>query len=476
FNDDDLFITFGHLFKSEQHDQEYNAWVANAPNIPANFRYFEGINIKNKPQCVRLLFPILRGFNGINDVREVLPLFIAHLDLPNQKHTNALTSLFATAFNICLVFLDKAHIRGTDFKLPDDYRAAVTLGANLTKNRLVQVVFYIPPEIKVKILQKVHKDKDENIELADVLHWAITEIWVDIQRNIPLWAVQGRRFNHQKHFWDQFQKGNQNAASISPLQTVKFQEDETQTIEDFYKPGERQTKFCYADASNHKGASNIVKHCAQFGEVNFDSAVLQEKQEREFAPEIEQERQIKRPRFAKPATHRLDPVVVDFAKTGILPAGPFEAQNLLDTVRHNAKTILHLYAPRSKLGFESLKNLRLYPTPALPTEWSIPRHLILQLNLFAGQFYISSFADYTALCDILGLDWEGGGKDGLVVCANGFIDPALNPGKSLKHSFEHSPVGFLKVYLTKVRRDCESIEKTHMGKILNAVILRPEDF
>ncbi|EHA57725.1 hypothetical protein MGG_13076 [Pyricularia oryzae 70-15] len=302
-----------------------------------------------------------------------------------------------------------------------------------------------------------------------------------------------------------------------------------QTIEDFYKPGERQTKFCYADASNHKGASNIVKHCAQFGEVNFDSAVLQEKQEREFAPEIEQERQIKRPRFAKPATHRLDPVVVDFAKTGILPAGfaffkpafeslelliaaklipklsefsqnvlwvltstggdhrsgtvkhlvivsPFEAQNLLDTVRHNAKTILHLYAPRSKLGFESLKNLRLYPTPALPTEWSIPRHLILQLNLFAGQFYISSFADYTALCDILGLDWEGGGKDGLVVCANGFIDPALNPGKSLKHSFEHSPVGFLKVYLTKVRRDCESIEKTHMGKILNAVILRPEDF
>ncbi|KAH9434725.1 hypothetical protein MCOR02_003688 [Pyricularia oryzae] len=707
-SDDDLFMTFGHLLKSDQPDQEYNAWIADAPDIPASFRHLEGVNIKDKPQCVRLLFPTLRyakaaidyflghvvfpkyikefpsklsasgwdigqvktrptsGFSGTNDAREVLPLSVAHLDLPNQKHTNALvlgyllrddnhvslipprattgsdadqllsmvmgmqqevqvlldvgaqilelgnvqvakqwlrmhqeqgnastkqacvyfddddnlcvvdlrgktellqTSPFATALDVCLVFLDEAHTRGTDLKLPDDYRAAVTLGANLTKDRLVQacmrmrklgkgqtVVFCIPPEIKVKILQKVHKDEDESIELADVLHWAITETWVDIQRSIPLWAVQGRRFGHQKHLWDQSQEGNQSAASMSPLQAVKFQEDEAQTIEDLYKPGERQTKPCCADASSHEGASSIVKHCAQFGEVNFDSAVLQEEQERELAPEIEQERQIERPRPAKPATHRLDPVVVDFAKTGVLPAGsasfkpafeslelltaaklipklsefpqdvlvtrdfartveleatakqdqylrpvqwvltstggddrsgtvkhlvivsPFEAQNLLDTVRHNAKTTLHLYAPRSTLGFESLKDLRLYPTPALPAEWSVPRHLILQLNLFAGQLYISSFADYTALCDMLGLDWEGGGKDGLVVCADGFVDPALNPGKSLKHSFEHSPVGFLKVYLTKVRRDCESIEKTHMGKILNAVILRPEDF
>ncbi|KAI6506318.1 hypothetical protein MCOR16_011914, partial [Pyricularia oryzae] len=155
---------------------------------------------------------------------------------------------------------------------------------------------------------------------------------------------------------------------------------------------------------------------------------------------------------------------------------PFEAQALLATIRKNAKTTLHLYAPRSTLGFKSLEDLRLYPTPALPAEWSVPRYLVLQLNLFAGQLYISSFADYTAFCDMLGLDWEGGGKDGMVVCADRFVDPASNPGKILKYSFKSSPVSFLKVYLTKVRRDCESIEKTHMGKILNAVILRPEDF
>lgn len=47
-------------------------------------------------------------------------------------------SPFAKQLGDCLIYLDEAHTRGTDLKLPRDYRAAVTLGANLTKDRLVQ--------------------------------------------------------------------------------------------------------------------------------------------------------------------------------------------------------------------------------------------------------------------------------------------------------------------------------------------------
>lgn len=47
-------------------------------------------------------------------------------------------SPFATQLDQCLVFLDEAHTRGTDLKLPSNYQAAVTLGANLTKDKLVQ--------------------------------------------------------------------------------------------------------------------------------------------------------------------------------------------------------------------------------------------------------------------------------------------------------------------------------------------------
>lgn len=48
------------------------------------------------------------------------------------------TSPYAEQLERCLVFLDQAHTRGTDLKLPEHYRAAVTLGPDLTKDRLVQ--------------------------------------------------------------------------------------------------------------------------------------------------------------------------------------------------------------------------------------------------------------------------------------------------------------------------------------------------
>lgn len=59
--------------------------------------------------------------------------------LTRKDHDEPLqTSPFLSQLDVCLVFLDEAHTRGIDLKLPSDYRAAVTLGANLTKDRLVQ--------------------------------------------------------------------------------------------------------------------------------------------------------------------------------------------------------------------------------------------------------------------------------------------------------------------------------------------------
>ena len=50
-------------------------------------------------------------------------------------------SPLAKQMDQCLVYLDEAHTRGTDLSLPSNYRAAVTLGPNLTKDRLVQGMF-----------------------------------------------------------------------------------------------------------------------------------------------------------------------------------------------------------------------------------------------------------------------------------------------------------------------------------------------
>lgn len=48
------------------------------------------------------------------------------------------SSSFLTRLDTCLIFLDEAHTRGIDLVLPTKYRAAVTLGAGSTKDRLVQ--------------------------------------------------------------------------------------------------------------------------------------------------------------------------------------------------------------------------------------------------------------------------------------------------------------------------------------------------
>jgi hypothetical protein len=49
-----------------------------------------------------------------------------------------ISSPFNKQLERCLVYLDDAHTRGTDLKFPQGTRAAVTLGQNVTKDRLVQ--------------------------------------------------------------------------------------------------------------------------------------------------------------------------------------------------------------------------------------------------------------------------------------------------------------------------------------------------
>lgn len=277
-DDEDLFIALGHLMESDQADIEYQAWILESNNLDPAFTQLQGINIEDREQCITRLFPSLKfsksvvdyflsrivfpkemkefpdklsasgwdigklkakpttGFSGTSDSQIVLPLDVDHLDLEEQKHTNALvlgyllrpentveqmpllyqsaltdaerilsvniqlskspevifdvgaqileldneqvakkwlqmrasvdstkeavvfvnindelsvvdrkgrvellqTSSFASRLGACLIFLDEAHTRGIDLKLPADYRAAVTLGANLTKDLLVQ--------------------------------------------------------------------------------------------------------------------------------------------------------------------------------------------------------------------------------------------------------------------------------------------------------------------------------------------------
>jgi hypothetical protein len=72
-------------------------------------------------------------------------------------------SPFANQLGACLVFLDEAHTRGIDLRLPQHYRAAVTLGAGLTKDKLVQgktTKVSIREELLTDHLYSMHEDEE----------------------------------------------------------------------------------------------------------------------------------------------------------------------------------------------------------------------------------------------------------------------------------------------------------------------------
>ena len=54
------------------------------------------------------------------------------------RHAPLSTSVYKSQLHKCLVYLDEAHTRGTDFKFPAGTRAIVTLGPNTVKDKLVQ--------------------------------------------------------------------------------------------------------------------------------------------------------------------------------------------------------------------------------------------------------------------------------------------------------------------------------------------------
>lgn len=492
---------------------------------------------------------------------------------------NLRTSPYAEQLGRCLVFLDQAHTRGTDLKLPDHYRAAVTLGPDLTKDGLAQacmrmrklgqgqsVVFCISQEMQFRVnaaAGKPHLD-GKDITVEDVLMWAIYETHADLHRVMPLWAMQGTRFEWQKREWAKTRTPT--GIIMSQNQAEALLEPESQTIDYRYRPtvrdsvGELQTKIqnWNLDADENPALVAIQVRCEEFGVSKSTSAILQEEQEKELAPEVEEERQIQRPEPVPPAPHEVHRDVLYFATTGAIldqstafcaaflslsdtsvaaladlkqfPSSllattdyartvklasstakshatkdsyqrpiqwiltghrpgaklraviisPFEANELMPRMKQSKSTHLHLYSPRSSLAFAAIDNLRLYAVPPLPDNWQLPEELRLQLNLFSGQLYFSSYTDYQRTCDMLQLAWEPPSSPDVVVEADGFM-PAItgtgegNYGRRMA-AFDRSPVQSIKALLMLLRRDCCEIGKTHWGRVLAGEMLTEKDF
>lgn len=239
------------------------------------------------------------------------------------------TSPFASRLGVCLVFLDESHTRGIDLKLPLNYRAAVTLGARLTKDRLVQacmrmrklgkgqsVVFCVSQEIQAKIQATGFKRAVKEMTVADVLLWSISETSFETRRSMPLWAVQGERFVRHDKIWQSMKKKEKTTLTRNGAKMLL--EEETHSLEHRYLPRKANEHSNHLSDGADLDMKRITERCHEFDDLNFNAGTLQEEQEREVAAEIEQQRQVQRAQPAKPVDHILHKDVVAFALQGYL--------------------------------------------------------------------------------------------------------------------------------------------------------------
>ncbi|KXH25073.1 hypothetical protein CSIM01_12989 [Colletotrichum simmondsii] len=258
--------------------------------------------------------------------------------LDRSGKTEALqVSPFADQLERCLVFLDEAHTRGTDLRLPADCQAAVTLGAHITKDRLVQacmrmrklgkgqsVVFFISREIEQKIglLRGRTGSSSDEITVSDVLCWAITETCNDLRRAVPLWLTQGLRCARQQPLWNELTACEDVTSRLECAE--RFMEDEAQSIERRYCPRQADCDISsMIDDVDVRFAAEFRRRCHEFGLTELRNASFSEEQERELSPETEQEPQVAKPLRAKPSAHRIHPGLKDFIVNGLYPKLPF---------------------------------------------------------------------------------------------------------------------------------------------------------
>ncbi|KAF4773255.1 hypothetical protein HER10_EVM0008295 [Colletotrichum scovillei] len=141
---------------------------------------------------------------------------------------------------------------------------------------------------------------------------------------------------------------------------------------------------------------------------------------------------------------------------------PFEAQELLPDIRNSSFVSLHLYAPRPNLGFRSLDDLNLFTIPHQRLPQNLPLRLVTELNLFSGQLYVKSLDQYRDLRRFLMLESD---------------DSRVDYETELPQVIDRGYlVQFIKVVLMKIRRNCESIDKTHVGRVLEQRTLDASDF
>jgi hypothetical protein len=225
----------------------------------------------------------------------------------------------------CVFYLDEIHTRGTDFKFSDGFRAAVTLGNGLSKDRLVQACmrmrklgthhwlsFWSSNEVHLQIqalkknlvLSNKSKMITDQITLNDILRWVYENTQYTIWDGLHHWAAQSFSFqrknaafksiswnNHQESFTNTMMKKlaiDCVETEVLELKLMYGVPKSLQTVSEIYRA---RYKNLGINSSNeiHEAVDQRLSNYG--GTKKLLAQLLDEEQQRELEQELEEERQ-----------------------------------------------------------------------------------------------------------------------------------------------------------------------------------------
>ncbi|PTD08519.1 hypothetical protein HYE67_005160 [Fusarium culmorum] len=223
-----------------------------------------------------------------------------------------LASSFADNLKDCVVYIDEAHTRGTDLKLPVDAKGAVTLGLGQTKDQIVQD------------LRPSDEKKFWPMTSSDVVHWLLEQSCKMNEKMMPLHTAQGfdfcRRTNALWKYGDSYKDATE---TKQLLDAIKQRED--QTLEQLYGPRDLvPTTEAMAKLDFDCLKDFTTRLCEQKLDLSGDyTAAFEELElEREVEFEFEQLREKEKPlKYTAAAVPCPDPEITRFVSTGCLHEG-----------------------------------------------------------------------------------------------------------------------------------------------------------
>jgi hypothetical protein len=404
------------------------------------------------------------------------------------------------------------------------------------------IMFFAPLEVDRTIRSVANKGPPDVIDTMDILRWVIRETCNDIQQRAPHWAQQGMNHQARYNAWSRFCANELTPEQLStewlqpevksleelyaPHDASKRttftvpeirercvslgvtsvreggmdEEQEREVVHEVEREREveRPPRASPAQHSLSKEVVNFVKTGAMsnqptvflpvFTTLGNTSAVTNEPRvwsrwvmaTQDFCRTIvpsEGGASSKMDDFLRPVQWILSSQTA--ARQVLVILSPYEVDLLLPYIRKSEDVHLHVYTPRTTKSMTPTDDLSLYSIPAVSSNWTPPQGLMGQLNIFAGQLYLSDREAYVRLCRFLCVyvqDLQD--EEEMVVECDGFITPEHRRGSlgsQTQCTFQNSPLSFVKVLLG-LRRKGMSFTQTHMGKLLEGRLLTERDF